>query len=55
MSTATPRSRPNAFEYVTYCYGRRLPDSMKQWVAVSPKAKVDWIALSREALAFVRG
>ncbi|MCP9273124.1 DUF5313 domain-containing protein [Mycolicibacterium arenosum] len=29
----TARSRPNAWEYVTYCYGRRLPDSMKQWVA----------------------
>lgn len=28
---------------------------MKQWVAVSPKAKADWVALSREALAFVRG
>jgi len=28
---------------------------MKQWVAVSPKAKVDWVALSREALVFVRG
>jgi TfoX/Sxy family transcriptional regulator of competence genes len=28
---------------------------MKQWVAVSPKAKVDWVELSREALALVRG
>jgi TfoX/Sxy family transcriptional regulator of competence genes len=28
---------------------------MKQWVAVSPKARIDWVALSREALAFVRG
>lgn len=28
---------------------------MKQWVAVSPKARVDWVELSREALAFVRG
>src|SRR6202042_509455 len=27
------RTKPNAFEYVTYCYGRRLPASMKQWVA----------------------
>jgi len=27
---------------------------MKQWVAVSPEAKVDWVTLSREALAFVR-
>lgn len=28
---------------------------MKQWVAIAPAAKVDWVALSREALAFVRG
>jgi TfoX/Sxy family transcriptional regulator of competence genes len=28
---------------------------MKQWVVVSPKARVDWVELSREALAFVRG
>ncbi|MBU8814815.1 DUF5313 domain-containing protein [Mycolicibacterium goodii] len=26
------RSRPNLWEYVTYCYGRRLPDSMRDWV-----------------------
>lgn len=28
---------------------------MKQWVAVDPSAKVDWLVLAREALAFVRG
>jgi hypothetical protein len=28
---------------------------MKQWVAVSPDAKLDWVKLSREALDFVRG
>jgi len=28
---------------------------MKQWVAVSRDAKVDWLKLSREALDFVRG
>lgn len=33
MDSPTTRTRPNAFEYVTYCYGRRLPASMKQWVA----------------------
>jgi TfoX/Sxy family transcriptional regulator of competence genes len=27
---------------------------MKQWVAVSPESKVDWVALSREAFTFVR-
>jgi TfoX/Sxy family transcriptional regulator of competence genes len=27
---------------------------MKQWVAIAPRAKVDWIRLSREALAYVR-
>jgi hypothetical protein len=25
--------RPNFFQYIAYVYGRRLPDSMKQWVA----------------------
>lgn len=25
--------RPNVFQYVGYCYGRRLPDSMRKWVA----------------------
>ena len=25
--------RPNFFQYIAYCYGRRLPDSMKDWVA----------------------
>jgi Family of unknown function (DUF5313) len=33
MSTPAARTRPNAFEYVAYCYGRRLPSSMNQWVA----------------------
>lgn len=28
---------------------------MKQWVAVSPSAKVDWLQLSREALSYVSG
>ncbi|RAV07198.1 hypothetical protein DQP55_22360 [Mycolicibacterium sp. GF69] len=25
--------RPNIVQYITYSYGRRLPDSMRQWVA----------------------
>jgi hypothetical protein len=33
MSTPAARTRPNSFEYVAYCYGRRLPSSMNQWVA----------------------
>lgn len=33
MSTDGPeRDRPNAVEYVLYCYGKRLPDSMSGWV-----------------------
>lgn len=32
MTSETTRSRPNLVEYVTYCYGRRLPDSMRDWV-----------------------
>ncbi len=26
---------------------------MKQWVSISPRARVDWLELSREALDFV--
>ncbi len=26
------RSKPNVVEYIGYCYGRRLPDSMRDWV-----------------------
>lgn len=33
MTADAERIRPNAWEYVTYCYGRRLPNSMRQWVA----------------------
>lgn len=29
MATA----RPNALQYIAYSYGRRLPDSMREWVA----------------------
>jgi len=25
--------RPNLLQYVAYCYGKRLPDSMREWVA----------------------
>lgn len=24
---------PRPWQYITYCYGKRLPDSMRQWVA----------------------
>ena len=30
MTTAT---KPNMWQYLTYCYGRRLPNSMNRWVA----------------------
>jgi hypothetical protein len=26
-------ARPNAVQYVAYSYGRRLPDTMREWVA----------------------
>lgn len=26
------RTKPNALEYIRYCYGKRLPDSMRDWV-----------------------
>ncbi|MCV7031817.1 DUF5313 domain-containing protein [Mycobacterium sherrisii] len=25
--------KPNLWQYIGYCYGRRLPDSMRSWVA----------------------
>ncbi|WP_132994222.1 DUF5313 domain-containing protein [Gordonia zhaorongruii] len=32
MSISPERDRPNAVEYILYCYGKRLPDSMRGWV-----------------------
>jgi hypothetical protein len=32
MSNDTGRRQPNALQYIGYCYGRVLPDSMKDWV-----------------------
>ena len=29
----TPRTRPGPVRYIGYCYGGRLPDSMRAWVA----------------------
>jgi len=26
------RTKPNPWQYIGYCYGRRLPDSMRDWV-----------------------
>ena len=26
------RTRPGPLQYITYCYGRSLPDSMRDWV-----------------------
>ncbi|AFM18935.1 hypothetical protein Mycch_4218 [Mycolicibacterium chubuense NBB4] len=26
-------TKPNLWQYITYAYGRRLPDSMQRWVA----------------------
>ena len=28
---------------------------MKQWVSIQPRAKIDWIELAGEALAYARG
>jgi hypothetical protein len=32
MSNDTTRTRPNFWQYIGYCYGGRLPDSMRDWV-----------------------
>lgn len=29
---STTATTPNVWQYITYCYGRRLPDSMRDWV-----------------------
>jgi hypothetical protein len=26
------RRRPNVIQYIRYCYGRRLPDTIRDWV-----------------------
>jgi Family of unknown function (DUF5313) len=32
MSDGAIRPRPNVFQYIRYCGGGRLPDSMRDWV-----------------------
>jgi hypothetical protein len=32
MSKDSVRTKPNALQYIRYCYGARLPDSMRDWV-----------------------
>ncbi|MFC7755168.1 DUF5313 domain-containing protein [Tsukamurella soli] len=32
MTGGTSRTRPNPLQYVAYCYGYRLPPSMREWV-----------------------
>src|ERR1700761_3494892 len=32
MSRDAGRAKPNAWQYIRYCYGGRLPDSMRDWV-----------------------
>jgi len=32
MSADTVRTKPNALQFVRYCAGARLPDSMRDWV-----------------------
>ncbi|WP_374474153.1 DUF5313 domain-containing protein [Williamsia sp. DF01-3] len=33
MSVTSEADRPAFFQYVKYCYGAKLPDSMSEWVA----------------------
>jgi hypothetical protein len=32
MTKDSVRTKPNALQYIRYCYGARLPDSMRDWV-----------------------
>lgn len=33
MTSDSGRTKPNVLQYIGYCYGKRLPNSMRQWVA----------------------
>ena len=33
MTDANTGDRPKPIQYVTYAYGKRLPDAMREWVA----------------------
>jgi uncharacterized protein DUF5313 len=33
VTRESPRPKPNLLQYIGYCYGKRLPSSMLQWVA----------------------
>jgi hypothetical protein len=33
MTDDTPRTKPNLWQYIGYSYGKRLPDSMRDWVS----------------------
>ena len=52
-----PRDRVDAL--VTSGDGTRFDPGhgrlMKEWLAVSPESKLDWLALANEAMAFVAG
>jgi Family of unknown function (DUF5313) len=32
MTDTPARTKPNVWQYIRYCYGGRLPDSMRDWV-----------------------
>ncbi|OPX09059.1 DUF5313 domain-containing protein [Mycobacterium sp. AT1] len=33
MTNDVGPAKPNVLQYIGYCYGKRLPNSMRQWVA----------------------
>jgi hypothetical protein len=33
LTSMSAPSKPNLLQYIGYCYGRRLPDSMRNWVS----------------------
>jgi hypothetical protein len=33
MGNPATGPRPSLLQYIPYCYGRRLPDTMRMWVA----------------------
>jgi hypothetical protein len=40
MGDDSVRTKPNVLQYIRYCYGGRLPDSMRDWVRDDLAGKV---------------
>ena len=46
MSGDTGRTKPNVLQYIRYCYGARLPDSMLDWAPYVTGASAAGVSVS---------